>query len=59
MLVASNVVMKNFNQHKDRLVTKRKTWADPFAINLENRIGSALDIIGVNTKIEQTDTTRL
>jgi len=58
MLVASNVVMGNFEQYKDQLVAKRKTWADPFAVNLEERIGNALDILGINTRAEQTSVTR-
>lgn len=58
MLVVSNVVLENFTQHKDQLVAKRKTWADPFADQLKNKIGNALDILGINTKTEQTTTTR-
>jgi hypothetical protein len=58
MLVVSNVVLENFTQHKDQLVAKRKTWKDPFADQLKNKIGNALDILGINTKTEQTATTR-
>jgi len=58
MLVVSNVVLENFTQHKDQLVSKRKTWKDPFADQLKNKIGNALDILGINTKTEQTATTR-
>jgi len=58
MLVASNVVLGNFKKNKDQLIPRRKTWADPFAAELEGRIGNALDILGVNTRIDQTDTTR-
>jgi chitinase len=59
MLVTSNVVMESFNNHKKVLVGKRKTWAEPFAADLQQKIGNALDIIlGANTKIEQTSTTR-
>ena len=50
--------MGNFNQHKDQLLLKRKTWVDPFAPNLEEKIDHGLDILGINTKIEQTTTTR-
>jgi len=58
LLVVSNVVMENFEQHKDQLIAKRKTWADPFADELKSKIEKALDILGINTKIEQTATTR-
>ena len=58
MLVASNVVMQNFDLHKDQLVSKRKNWADPFGPNLHEGINSALDILGIDTKINQTAATR-
>ncbi len=58
MLVTSNVVMESFIQYKTALVAKRKSWADPFADDLQLKIGNALDILGINTKVEQTSTTR-
>jgi hypothetical protein len=58
MLVASNVVLQNFDEYKTQLIAKRKTWADPFASNLGNKISNALDILGINTKTEQTTSTR-
>jgi hypothetical protein len=58
MLVTGSVVMENFDQYADRLIAKRKTWSEPFATNLKEKIGNALDILGINTKVEQTTTTR-
>ena len=58
MLVTGNVVMEGFIQHKPALVAKRKSWADPFAGDLQLKIGKALDILGINTKAEQTTATR-
>ena len=58
MLVSSNVVLENFDHHLDQLIAKRKSWKNPFAKNLQFKIDNALDILGVNTKVEQTKTTR-
>ena len=57
MLVTSNVVMKNFDQHKAILLIKRKTWADPFAADLQKDIDDALELLGINTKTQQTEVT--
>ena len=58
MLVSSNVVLENFDHHLDQLIAKRISWKNPFAKNLQFKIDNALDILGVNTKVEQTKTTR-
>lgn len=57
MLVTSNVVLKNFELHTDALVAKRKTWADPFAGDLQIKINAGLELLGINTKTLQTEVT--
>ena len=59
MLSAASAVMENAVAHKNELIAKRPTWADPFLPDIQNRIKNAFSVyLGIDNAKHQREATQ-
>lgn len=60
MLVAISSIMESAITHKDFLISKRASWADPYFYNIKNRIDTSIhQYLGVDSALQLRESTQV